>query len=228
MNKFPAHKEALIFLMFVISYGLGCIPLGLIFYYVLLPVGLSGNLLYIILLFLSAPLVFTIWIVSEIFSTAFIAWAFRLKTKEGVYEVNLRNKDFFKWTLFQACYQPLASLLYYMQEATFKMLHMSLFGAKFGKNVHWNLYVPDPHLLEVGDNVVTGAIGEVLTHSGITDKLIVKKVRVGNNCSIGENTIILPGAVLEEGAIVGASSLVPKNKVLRKGVWAGVPVKKIK
>ena len=63
----------------------------------------------------------------------------------------------------------------------------------------------------------------------VENKLIMKRVQVGNNCLIGADSFIMPGAVIEDGAVVGAKSLVPKDQVIGKGkVYGGVPAKEIK
>lgn len=52
-------------------------------------------------------------------------------------------------------------------------------------------------------------------------------VVVGKHVIIGSGSVILPGVVLEEGVAIGALSLVPK-KCEEYGIYAGVPVKKLK
>jgi len=57
----------------------------------------------------------------------------------------------------------------------------------------------------------------------------LKKGRVilNKHCQIGTNTVILPGVVLSEGAIVGAQSLV-KGCIAQWTVNVGIPAKSIK
>lgn len=58
-------------------------------------------------------------------------------------------------------------------------------------------------------------------------KLVIKPVKIGNNVWIGENTVILAGAEIGDGCIVGANSLVngiiPDNTII-----AGSPARAIK
>ncbi len=53
------------------------------------------------------------------------------------------------------------------------------------------------------------------------------KIKVGNHCTIGANSILLPGAGLEDGACVGSLSLV-KTQLQGWAIYAGVPVKLLK
>jgi len=56
---------------------------------------------------------------------------------------------------------------------------------------------------------------------------IVKDVYIGNNCFIGYGAVILPGARLEDGCIVGANSVV-KGHYHKNSIVAGVPSKLIR
>ena len=51
-------------------------------------------------------------------------------------------------------------------------------------------------------------------------------VKIGRHVIIGSGSIVLPGTTLEEGAAVGALSLV-KNSCISFGIYAGIPAKKI-
>lgn len=54
-----------------------------------------------------------------------------------------------------------------------------------------------------------------------------KKITIGNNVWIGSDSTILPGITIEDGAIIGAGSVVTKN-VLKNTIVAGNPAKIIK
>lgn len=47
-------------------------------------------------------------------------------------------------------------------------------------------------------------------------------IRVGSHCAIGTNSVLLPGAEIPDGAVVGALSLV-KERLLPWSVYAGIP-----
>jgi hypothetical protein len=202
-KRFPVSKQIIAFIVFIIAHGPGFIPPVLLFFYVMWPLLISGNILLMSIGAFLFPVFLILFLVSEIFSTALVSKILRTKPKEGLYKIDLRDPNFFKAILHHSTYQFMGLLLYYLQEPSLKDLHMRLFGAKIGRNSFVGLYTPEPHLLEVGDNSITGAIGELLTHS--TEK----------------------GKHIKDGAVVGASSLVPKNKVLGKGKWGGIPVKKL-
>jgi len=58
-------------------------------------------------------------------------------------------------------------------------------------------------------------------------KLVTKPVKIGNNVWIGENAVILAGAEIGDGCIIGANSLV-NGKVDANSIVAGTPAKLIK
>ena len=54
-----------------------------------------------------------------------------------------------------------------------------------------------------------------------------QKTLIGNNVSIGSNSTIICGVEINEGAIIGAGSVVTKS-VPKNEIWAGNPAKKIR
>ncbi|MFA5405770.1 MAG: acyltransferase [Candidatus Nanoarchaeia archaeon] len=108
-------------------------------------------------------------------------------------------------------------------------VYTKLLKSKLGKNLWVAGCINEPSLTEIGNNTMIGAGALVTAHLVEKDKVILKKIIIGSNCTIGAKSIVMPGAVIGDGAIVGAMSLVPKNAVLEPySVYVGIPVKKIK
>ena len=90
----------------------------------------------------------------------------------------------------------------------------------------------EPYLITIGDNVTISSGVELCTHDNAVIKVvpgktdIVGEIKIGNNCFIGMNSIIMYGVTLGDGCIVGAGSVVthsfPANTVL-----AGNPARAI-
>lgn len=54
-------------------------------------------------------------------------------------------------------------------------------------------------------------------------------VKIGKHCLIGANTVILPGAVIPDGVVVGAMSLVLQDSHLQPwSIYAGCPVRRLR
>ena len=69
----------------------------------------------------------------------------------------------------------------------------------------------------------------MLNHVYEGRKIILRKIRVGKNCLIGDSAIILPGVEMGDNVIIGAGSLIPKNKKIPPNtVWGGNPAKLLK
>ncbi len=103
-----------------------------------------------------------------------------------------------------------------------------------GKNVFINAccIFQDQGGIEIGDNVLIGHSVVIATLNHDFDpnnrlSMYAKKVKIGNDVWIGSNSTILPGVAINDGAIVGAGSVVTKD-VPKNAVVAGNPAKVIK
>lgn len=105
-------------------------------------------------------------------------------------------------------------------------------GMKIGKNCDINpgLIVDVSHcwLIEIEDNVTIAPQVYLLAHDASTKKLVdytkIGRVALKNNCFIGAKSIIMPGVMVGENAIVAAGSVVTKN-VEPNTVVGGNPAK---
>lgn len=91
------------------------------------------------------------------------------------------------------------------------------FGARLDKTY------PDGIFIDSGTYVGSGTL--ILAHDFCRD--IHTETKIGKNCFIGMNSIILPGLEIEDQSIVGAGSVVTKD-VPPNTVVAGNPAKIIK
>ena len=102
-------------------------------------------------------------------------------------------------------------------------------GAKIGRGVilnSCNLF--DFDLLEIGDGAFVGGDAVIIGHAGESGVLKIRRVRIGARCTVGQSSIVFPGATMEEGSVLGALSLLPKGKTLPAGtIWGGNPLREI-
>ena len=81
-----------------------------------------------------------------------------------------------------------------------------LLGVHIGKNVvAYEGYI-DPEFVEIGDFTMTSLHICIFSHLIYQDRIVIKKVKIGNSCIVGPQTIISTGTVLQDGAILGANS----------------------
>lgn len=104
-----------------------------------------------------------------------------------------------------------------------------LMGARIGRNVlinSCNLF--DFDVLEIGPDAFIGGDAVVIGHAGERGILKIRPVRIGERCTVGQSSIVFPGATMEERSVLGALSLLPKGRTLPAGtVWGGNPLRQI-
>jgi non-ribosomal peptide synthetase-like protein len=105
-------------------------------------------------------------------------------------------------------------------------LFYRLMGARIGRNVVINTCnMFDFDLIEIGDDTMIGGDSVVIGHVGEGDTLRLRPIRIGRRCTVGQSAVVFPGAVMEDGSVLGALSLLPKGRVLPAGTrWGGNPL----
>jgi non-ribosomal peptide synthetase-like protein len=103
-------------------------------------------------------------------------------------------------------------------------------GARIGRNVIINsCNLSEFDLLSIGDDSFIGGDAVVIGHAGESGLLRIRSVRIGSRCTVGQSSIVFPGAVMEDRSVLGALSLLPKGRVLPAGtVWGGNPLREIR
>jgi acetyltransferase-like isoleucine patch superfamily enzyme len=88
--------------------------------------------------------------------------------------------------------------------------------------------ITDPGLFSAGDDSVIAGFSTVMGHAVGRGRIRFGRVTVGTGCGIGARTVVLPGAVLEDGALAGAQSLVLADMIIAAGeTYCGVPARRI-
>lgn len=82
-------------------------------------------------------------------------------------------------------------------------------------------------IIAAGSDDYIGGIATPLIPDEYKGNVVYGEVNIGKHCVIGAGTVILPKVVINDGASVGALSLVSKN-LDAWFLYAGIPAKKIK
>jgi acetyltransferase-like isoleucine patch superfamily enzyme len=102
-------------------------------------------------------------------------------------------------------------------------------GAKIGRGtVIATTRLWDCDLIEIGEGCMIGGNASIAAHVINGSRGRLRRVRIGNNVTIGANSSIMPGVEIEDDVVVGANSLVLQGTRLAKGgVYLGVPVRRV-
>lgn len=125
----------------------------------------------------------------------------------------------------------IASVFYLpmLKSGYFNVLFYRAMGAKIGKGtIIATQRLWDVDLIEIGDNCIIGGNSSISAHYAEGTRGRLRKVRIGNSVTIGANSSIMPGVVIEDNVVVGANSLVPLGMRLKSGgLYLGVPVERV-
>lgn len=101
---------------------------------------------------------------------------------------------------------------------------------KYGKGTVLEDQYYCQEFFETGENVYIDKLAIVSSHlvEGAYGAITLKKVHIGDNCVIGANVGVSPGALMEPNSEIVNNSMVPKFKKFKSGVkYHGIPVKKM-
>lgn len=104
-----------------------------------------------------------------------------------------------------------------------------LFGPRSQSCFYTEPYVLDPHLVEIGRNVVLGFNATLAGHYVERDVVVYKRTIIEDNVVVGGDVKILGGVHVKCGAVIGAGSvLLPNTIVGENEFWWGVPARKFR
>jgi maltose O-acetyltransferase len=107
---------------------------------------------------------------------------------------------------------------------------LRLYGLKTGKNVYISSgTILDSYLVSIGSGSLIGVRAIISAHITEKNHLILGPVTIGENVTIGGNSIIAPGATIGDNVIIGVNSLVIKDqKIPSNTVYGGTPARLIR
>jgi len=213
--------------LLTIIYPLFLLPPGAFFKYGVLPM-LSKDICSFMLGLLLTLIDFWLLLFSAIVLPA-SCWRVLKLRYSGEHYLDLSEKDVRNWLFSLVIYLPTAVILDFFHLYPLKNLHVRLFGGKVGKNVVMGGLVLDPCMVEVGDNTVIGGFSTISGHAVERGKIYFEKVKIGKNCGVGIHATVLPGALMEDGSMLGAQSLLSKKtNIPGNETYGGVPARSIK
>lgn len=219
----------LMYCMGTVFFGLALVPGIALVLKVWIATQAINNLIRFFFLGISLAAGYFLFGFSLIFLVGFVRTVLRLRLKEGNYP--MFSWGALKWAFISSLYLMINfTFIDFILLTPFANLLLRLLGAKLGKNVQINSkFVFDATLLEIGDNTVIGGGAIIIGHIVERGILKLRKVKIGNNVTIGSHATIMPGCEVGDNAIIGASAVLLKNtKVEPRAVYFGVPAEQIK
>jgi len=226
---FYIRKFELSLIVFLI-FSLGFIPIT-IYFYIIHYFFEINQLLILILLPIIIYFGIIILIISQLILSGICINIFNIKYISGTYNYNYLDKNSFKWILNCSLYTPCRKIIEIFPIGRIKIIYYRLIGMKIGKNSLVGGVIKDPCMTILGDNVTMGEYSIIYghIHNYKNGKILIKGVKIGNNCVIGAGSIIMPGSVLQDDVILATGAVVTQNQILRKGkIYGGIPAKEIK
>jgi hypothetical protein len=217
-------RGAVLFLLPVSAYIIGLLPVLYLYVFLTRLIPVSG-LLYFVFLGIVLVFCFIFFILFEVFVPGLYIRLLNLRVDEGEYELSIANDGFFHHLLFFALYRPSLSLVGVFPLVPVRMAFLRLVGLQIGKDslVAGTELIDEPFAVTIGDHSLVGGYAKIYTHLSFK-KMVNKKVRIGNNCFIGNSSVIFPGVTIQDDVTVQPGSVVPSDQVLEKGgVYQGNP-----
>ncbi|MHA1584527.1 MAG: acyltransferase [Promethearchaeota archaeon] len=152
------------------------------------------------------------------------------KPREGIFSRSRKDKDYFYWN----CRNLARIFLFWILHSnpfTFLKITFSyrFFGVHVGKHVQLNHCWISPEFVSIGNNVVIGQVAAVYSFQFQGEKLLVGRVKIEDNVTIGSQSVILPGSTIHEGTIVDSISFcMPFSELNPNSYYSGSPVKELK
>lgn len=149
---------------------------------------------------------------------------------EGALEANSRAESFAQLGTLFSIFVFSIPLRSHLIIPPLTRLNYKLLGVKIGQNSYpSHADICEPYsFVTIGNNVIFGMGAIISPHLFEGGKFLNYKIIIGNNVTIGANSVIMPGVTIGNGALVAAGSVVKKHSnIPANEIWAGIPAKSI-
>ena len=213
----------------IFAYSISIFPIILSLSYIIKIMNFT-NILHIFIFSIIIVFEFFFFIILLTFIPGIFIKITNLKVDEGIHEISIKDWNFFKYMLFFILYRPSLKVINILPLLPLRLRFLKLIGLKIGKSslLAGTELIHDPYMVEIGEQTLIGGWTQITGHLA-ENKLIMKKVKIGDNCLIGGKSFIMSGVTIEDNVTLGLNSVVLKNQFLKKGkFYAGIPAKEVK
>lgn len=179
-----------------------------------------------ILLLFDFPVLYATYVFSLLVLVPTVARILHVWSQEG--RIPLSGIGFRKFSAYCALHAVAqVHALHTVRNTALMVWYCRLMGAKIGANCAiGTTLISDFNLISIGDNTLIGYNVEIIPHLAEYGGVTLAPIFIGSRVSIGNGSMIFPGAHIEDDVIVGANSIVPKGAHLLGGVvYVGSPAR---
>lgn len=147
--------------------------------------------------------------------------------KEGVYDRESPERVYYEIRVF--FYHAFVDFVVFFKQILHNPLIHNLFGGKIGKGTMVDNKLLNPEFIEIGENCSLGLRCIIGPRVYEKNNIVIKKVKIGDNCTIGGQSTILLGAEIGDNAVIGINAFIGKDKKIPPGtVWIGAKTQQLK
>lgn len=142
-------------------------------------------------------------------------------------EYSMDSGVFTYWKLLTILYRLGQGALLPFTPVFVKPVVEMLFGAKIGANVALGGTIDDPYMVSIGAGAVLGN-GSLVSGNVITSgKITFGEVKIGAGATVGANSVLLPGCSVGDNALVMSGAMLMTGASVPAGeTWRGNPARK--
>jgi hypothetical protein len=154
-----------------------------------------------------------------------------LGIKPGKYDT--ASLTMIRWLIYSGIFMIVVKTILPLTAMTFfSKMFFKILGCKMGKNVYINTpNLNDPQFLELGNNVVIGGLTNISCHTFEGNRLVLGKIKIGDNTLIGTNCYIMPDVKIGSYCNIGMYSYLRKGQEIQDKTFisaiAGLPIKRV-
>jgi len=123
------------------------------------------------------------------------------KPKEGIFERNKRNKDYYFWSLRAVVKK-------------WPVWVSKFIPLPFVEKLNYKWFDNDSEFIELGKNIFIGKGSSIKASVILGNYLIIKKVKIKDNVIVGSNSFITPGTQVDKNTTIEAMSITKYNQKL--------------
>ncbi len=209
--------------------GFSFFPMIAFFYWVWKATGVYGVWVKLLAFSMSLGIGYFLFGTTLIFVCVLAKNVFRFRIEPGLYKIHAMES--LRWMGYNSMILIAnAAFLDVLRISPFQTLFYRLMGAKVGNGVNINTGgLADLSLLEIGDHVLVGGGTALICHASERGFIRLARTKLGNNVSIGINSVIMPDVEIGDGSTIAPCSFVPKGtRVPPRSYWGGNPVQDLR